>query len=125
MTPQEIIAIIAPEFVNNPTLSGAIELATNRLGKILIPDDSIESALEDRNTLIAYLAAHILTIANRPGGATGDISSMQIGAASISYTNNKTNQKYVDNLVLTSYGREYLALKSKYTQCFYISGIDD
>lgn len=104
-TPQELMAIIAPEFTSDKyDVEGAIIVAKIRV------DRSLSSPPEETyNLLIAYLAAHILTIGGRPMGGSGDISSMQVGAVSVTYSTNKTSPKNaMTGLSETSFGREYI-----------------
>lgn len=99
MTVAEILVLIAKEFS---------DLAPEEIaGIITIADQQIAQGLcgDMRNTLVAYLAAHILTIANRAGGATGDVESISEGHKSIKYTNSTANVK--NSLSKTSYGQEF------------------
>lgn len=104
-TPKELIAIIAPEFTPGKyEVDGAIIVA-----KIRVDSLSFTPPEEKYNLLIAYLAAHILTIGGRPMGGSGDISSMQVGAVSVAYSTNKTTVKNaMTGLSETSFGREYI-----------------
>ena len=117
-TPIELIAIIAPEFRDPkyPT-EGAIEVA-----KIEI-DHSLSSGIKEGmyNLLIAYLACHTLTVGGRPMGSSGDVSSLQEGAVSISYSTNKVAPNSSNaEFFQTSFGREYMRLSSPYLTYFYI-----
>lgn len=119
-TPAEWISIIAPEFIPPKyDVNGAIELAKVRMG---ITDTSKPDMPEDiLNSACAYLACHILTVGGRPSGSSGDISSIQEGATSITYSTNKTKpSSSITGLVETSFGLEYINLTSPYRVRFYI-----
>jgi hypothetical protein len=112
-TPQECIAIIAPEFTpaKGYEVDGAIILAQIRMDSTLsfTPKESVY------NMLVAYLAAHILTVGGRPMGSSGDISSVQVGAVSLTYSTNKTSAKNaMTGLSETSFGREYILQSRPY-----------
>lgn len=99
MTVVEILRLIAKEFgdIAQQELDDVIALADMQISKTLCGDN--------RNTLVAYLAAHILTIANRAGGATGDIASISEGHKSITYSNSTADVR--TSLSKTSYGQEF------------------
>jgi hypothetical protein len=105
-TPKELIAIIAPEFTSPKyEVDGAIIVAKIRVDSTLsfTPEESVY------NLLLAYFAAHILTVGGRPMGGSGDISSMQVGAVSVTYSTNKTSPKSaMTGLSETTFGREYI-----------------
>jgi hypothetical protein len=114
-TPKELMATIAPEFTPDKgyDVDGAIVVAQIRV------DSTLPSYVKENenayNLLIAYLAAHTLTIGGRPMGSSGDISSMQVGAVSVTYSTNKTSEKYArTGLTETSFGREYIRLSDPY-----------
>lgn len=114
-TPKELMAIIAPEFTpaKGYDVDGAIVVAQIRV------DSTLPSYVKENenayNLLIAYLAAHTLTIGGRPMGSSGDISSMQVGAVSVTYSTNKTSQRYTrTSLMQTSFGNEYINLSEPY-----------
>jgi hypothetical protein len=114
-TPKELMATIAPEFTpaKGYDVDGAIVVAQIRV------DSTLPSYVKENenayNLLIAYLAAHTLTIGGRPMGSSGDISSMQVGAVSVTYSTNKTSEKYArTGLTETSFGREYIRLSDPY-----------
>lgn len=91
-----ILAIIAPEF-DGVDLTGAIAIAELQIGVGLCGDK--------RPLLVAYLAAHILTIARRKLGAGGDVRSLKEGGLSIEYSSGSA--KIITGLSNTSYGQEY------------------
>ena len=113
-TPKELMAIIAPEFTSPKyDVDGAIIVAKIRV------DSSLSITLtppeETYNLLIAYFAAHILSIGGRPMGGSGDISSMQVGAVSVTYSTNKISPKSaMTGLSETTFGREYILLSRPY-----------
>jgi hypothetical protein len=92
----DILAVIAPEFAG-VDLSGAIAIAELQIGPDMCGDK--------RPLLVAYLAAHLLTLARRKLGAGGDVAGLKEGALSITYTNGTS--KISSGLSNTSYGREY------------------
>ena len=98
MTPADILIIIAPEYVGNPNATGAILVAEMEVAPGLCGDK--------RPLLVAYLAAHILTVGGRTAGSSGDIASVKEGGTAISY-NNTTPEISTTGLSDTSYGREY------------------
>src|SRR5690606_14584612 len=104
MTAEEILAIIAPEFAEIDA-SGAISVAEMQIASSL--------GGTKRPMLVAYLAAHILTIGGRPGGATGDIESLTEGRVSVKYTN-KNSKITSSGLSSTSYGRDFDRLSRAY-----------
>lgn len=105
-TPKEFMAIIAPEFTPAKyDVDGAIIVAKIRVDSSL----SFTPPEEKYNLLIAYFAAHILSIGGRPMGGSGDISSMQVGAVSVTYSTNKTSPKNaMTGLTQTVFGNEYI-----------------
>lgn len=109
------MATIAPEFTpaKGYDVDGAIVVAQIRV------DSTLPSYVKENenayNLLIAYLAAHTLTIGGRPMGSSGDISSMQVGAVSVTYSTNKTSEKYgKTGLMQTSFGLEYIRESAPY-----------
>ena len=111
-TPKELMAIIAPEFTSSKyDVDGAIIVAKIRVDSSL----SFVPPEETYNMLIAYLGAHILSIGGRPMGGSGDISSMQVGAVSVTYSTNKTSPKSaMTGLSETTFGREYILSSRPY-----------
>lgn len=97
MTPAQWIPIIAAEFAT-VDLSGAISAAELRIRDGLGGDK--------RPLLVAYLAAHIYTVAIRSSGGTGAISKVSEGGVSIEYDNG-TNSKIIQRHSSTTYGKEY------------------
>jgi Protein of unknown function (DUF4054) len=96
-TPAELIIVIAPEYASID-VSGAIDVAEMQIATGLCGDK--------RPLLVAYLAAHILTIGGKAGGATGNLSSLKEGGTAVTY---KSAQAAIETTGLsdTSYGREY------------------
>jgi hypothetical protein len=112
-TPKELMAIIAPEFtpVKGYNVDGAIIVAKIRVDSSL----SFVPPEETYNLLIAYLGAHLLSIGGRPLGSSGDISSMQVGAVSVTYSTNKTSPKSaMTGLAQTVFGNEYIQQSRPY-----------
>ncbi len=96
-TPAELLIIIAPEYIGI-NVTGAIEVAEMQIALDLCGDK--------RPLLVAYLAAHILTIGGKAGGATGDLASLKEGGTAVSYKSSKPSIEST-GLSDTSYGREY------------------
>lgn len=91
----DIIPIIAPELVGNANLSGAITMA----------DGQVAADHCYRDSAIANLAAHILTLSKR-GGSSGAVTSKSEGSLSIGYG----SQAVIGALGTTSYGQELTRL---------------
>jgi hypothetical protein len=96
-TPAELLVIIAPEF-KDIDYSGAITVAEMQIAPNLCGDM--------RPLLVAYLAAHVLTIANPTGGSSANIASITEGNTSIKYENMQAVIQ-TTGLSDTTYGREY------------------
>lgn len=101
MTPEEIVplvAIVAPEYKDDPRMAGAILLA--------IPQVAADHCF--RSHVIVLLAAHSLSLADKGGsGATGVVEERE-GGLSRRYAErrNETGVGYE----LTGYGREVTRL---------------
>lgn len=102
MSVADKLQIVAPEF-NGADNSGMIDIAELQVATNLCGGG------ERRDLIVAYLAAHMLTIANRKLGAAGEIKTMSEGRISIAYENGTTDRA---GLSSTSYGREYMRLIS-------------
>jgi hypothetical protein len=98
MNPEQIFRIIASEF-EDVDPSGAIAVADMQVAT------SIRA--NKRALLVAYLAAHILTVSGRKLGASGDVASITESELSITYTNSGGSKS---ELASSSYGKEYLRL---------------
>lgn len=72
--PADLIPIIAPELVGNCNLYGAIDMA----------EEQVAAGHCKRTQAVAYLAAHILTVAGR-GGTGGAVTSETEGSLSRGY----------------------------------------
>lgn len=99
MTVEEYILIIAPEFVGMD-LTGVIAIAELRVAKGFCGDK--------RDLIVAYLAAHIKTIADKTAGTDGSIDNMSEGGLSLSYST--VTSDINNNYTSTPYGREYESL---------------
>lgn len=86
-----LFATIAPD-LSGSDVSGAIDVAEMQIADGLCGDK--------RPLLVAYLAAHIITLSKR-GGASGGVSALREGQLSINYGGSG------DGLHATSYGAEY------------------
>ena len=98
---EEILLAIAPEF------SGLDNTAIIAIANSLIAPSFCG---DNRNTLVAYRAAHMIDVAQKYAGSSGGISTVTEGGASISYGNSKGGTKGANGFSDTSYGRQYLEL---------------
>lgn len=89
--PALILPVIAPEF-DGVDASDVLDIADMQIGAGLCGDK--------RPMLVAYLAAHILTISKR-AGVSGGVSALSEGQLSINYGGSS------EGLHATSYGAEY------------------
>lgn len=96
MAAADLIPIIAPELVGNANLAGAITMAEEQL--------AVDHCR--REQAVAYMAAHILTIATR-GGTGGAVASETEGSLSRSYSNGTVTVSRLDS---TAYGQEVARL---------------
>ena len=97
MSAIDLIPILAPEFVGNPNLLGAIGIA-----ETLIALDHCY-----RDQVVALMAAHYLTIAGLGGAASGQVVSQKEGQLSVTYaTGGSGNSGSGRGLDKTSYGQE-------------------
>lgn len=100
-TALEYFDIIAPEFATLDNKEDFISVADVQV------TDSITQ--EQRNLIVAYLAAHIATISSRNAGAAGAIASLQEGSVSVSFNKSATKNGFA-GVSDTSYGLEYTRL---------------
>jgi len=102
--PDDTLLVIAPEFstVDPVRRSKVLALAALRVSQKVFGDRY--------NMAVSYLAAHMLTVADRDGGGSvsGAIKSRKEGDLSITYAggDGSTNSGFGS----TSYGQEYLRL---------------
>lgn len=89
----DLIPILAPEFVGNPNLSGAILMAETLV--------SVDHCYRDQ--VIALVAAHYLTIAGLGGAASGQVLSETEGGLSRTFAAASTSS---GGMGKTSYGQE-------------------
>ena len=92
--PEELIPVIAAEFACKDATQ-AIQLAEMQIAPNLCGDR--------RPLLVAYLAAHIMSLAQRTGGAGGQVTSLSEGALSMGFG----STGIMGSLSQTSYGIEY------------------
>ncbi len=92
--PAAILPVIAPEFA-----------AVDATDQIAVAEMQIATGLcgDRRPMLVAYLAAHILTLGQR-GGVSGPVTAQAEGQLSESYG---ATAMAKDSLASTSYGAEY------------------
>lgn len=101
-TPLQLIQVISNGSIltTEPSITGLIELAELRVGASFCPDK--------RNYLVAYMACHMFTLANR-NGDSGFITGRAEGDLSVTYANTQGSSSG-NELDLTSYGKMYLSL---------------
>ena len=97
MDPSVIFPLICFDTFPSDSITGALTLADSQIGANLCPDL--------RPQMVAYLAAHILTIAGRKLGASGDVAALAEGKLSITYSNSTADIK--SGLSKTIYGQEF------------------
>ena len=90
----DLIPTIAPEFADSAELQGAIDVAEMQIADGLCGDK--------RPLLVAYLAAHVLSVASRKGSG-GPVTSLSEGGLSIGFG----SSGIMGSLSQTSYGQEY------------------
>lgn len=101
-TAAELLPIIAPEIdASSPQSIGALAMAETEVG--------LSFEAEFRNKLVAYKAAHIITLSNR-GGAGGAVNALREGELTIAYDNRSSGSA----LSLTSYGQQLEQLIRSY-----------
>ena len=110
-TPAELLPAIAPEI--DPASPQAVAL-------LAIADAEVGSHLESplRDTLVAYKAAHIITLSNR-GGAGGAVNALREGELTIAYDNGGM----MDDLSLTAYGKRFKELARQHYGVFARTGV--
>lgn len=105
MTTLEVLDMIAPELAGLDTSrkNSAITLASQRLSPLVF------GALYQQAA--AYMAAHILTLADRggSGGLVGAITSVKTGGLSV----NSRGSAVASGLGSTHYGEEYLNISNR------------
>lgn len=98
----ETLALIAPDVASSENASGGLALAQAQLSEKVF-GGQYELA-------VAYLAAHMLTIGKRGGGASGgQVKSIKEGELQISYTDAGASQGA--DLGSTPYGAEFLRIR--------------
>ncbi|MFC3227336.1 DUF4054 domain-containing protein [Marinibaculum pumilum] len=102
MAPENILPIVAPELADTDPyrIAGAVELAGGQVGQVFGAK---------RDTAIAYLAAHMLTIAKRDG-AGGVVTSQREGDLAVSF-GAVGGVVGMTELHTTSYGQEFVRLR--------------
>lgn len=110
-TPAELLPAIAPEIdATSPQALALLAIAEAEVGFHL------ESPL--RETLVAYKAAHIITMSNR-GGAGGAVNALREGELTIAYDNGVST----DDLSLTAYGKRFKELARNHYGVFARTGV--
>lgn len=102
----KIIELVAPDVADDhldSELDTAIELATARVSSGVWGDRYRQG--------VAYLAAHVLTIAAREGSGVGPITSEKAGKVSRSY--GFSAQADSGGYGSTEYGKQFLQLRSE------------
>ncbi len=107
MSALDTLKLIAPEFKDrsDTELQSYIDLAVRRVTN----SDLTTNQKED---LVVYLTAHIMTIALKNFKASGGINSVTAGKLSVNYNTIAVK----DNFDTTTYGAEYKKLLRSYTQ---------
>lgn len=98
MSAIDLISVVAQEFAEDPRLDGMIEIAESQVG-----EDH-----PSRQLAIAYMAAHMLVVADR-AGTGGAVVSRSEGGLSESYAVAAGS----DDLASTSYGKQLSALNQR------------
>ncbi len=115
----EIMVIRAPDLMPNTSFQHGLDIMTyvRQLVNLPIFGDKSETAL-------ALYSLHLLSkeMMGRSVSGGGLLASDHSGGVSQSYSQPKINQGDVD-LASTSFGQEYLALRSAYIKPFYTSGM--
>ena len=103
LTPIQLVEVISNGSICSADsyVSGLIEIANDRVGASFCPDK--------RNYLVAYMACHMFTMANR-NGDSGFITGRTEGDLSIRYNDNQTTLSQGGSLDTTTYGRLYKEL---------------
>jgi len=98
--PNVIIKIIAPDYASMDTTYyiglAELQVAQYECGPCALL----------RPQMVANLAAHMITVATRSGGAVGDLESVKEGGAAIKYASSSYTSS-IPGLSSTSYGQEY------------------
>lgn len=89
-SPEEYMTVVAPQFVDDPRLPIALEMAARQVA----PDHCYYAEV------VALLAAHVLEVGDR-GGVSGAVSSRSEGGLSVSFAAGGSGL-----LGSTSYGAE-------------------
>lgn len=108
-TSAELLPSIAPELdASSAQVVALLALAELEVGASICPDL--------RPYIVAYLAAHNVTMANRAGNA-GSVANVREGQLSVSYENGGAMAagQIIDPYDQTTYGQKYKQLLS---QCF-------
>jgi len=107
MSAVDLIPVIAPDLAADPQLSGAIAIADGQIGPLI--------GGSQRDTLVAYLAAHILTLAKRSastGAASGEITSLREGGLAMTFSTGGSSGS--TTLATTAFGAEFARLSRGY-----------
>ena len=102
LTPIQLVEVISNGSICSaePAITGLIQLAELRVGASFCPDK--------RNYLVAYMACHMFTMANR-NGDSGFITGRTEGDLSVTYANTQGSTSG-NELDLTAYGKMYRQL---------------
>ena len=109
MNALETFRIIATEFnyLDNDEITKRLELASREVANPKLK-------IDEKDEMVAYLAAHYLTMSEKRKGVGGEVASVSEGKLSITYTTGNPDKVKYD-LALTSYGRTYVRLMRNYT----------
>lgn len=102
MTVDSTLLVIAPEFASlaEADRQAVIDLAALSVGSIFGDKQDLATA---------YLAAHMLTMSQRTGGAAGPLKSEKEGDLSRSYGGRESNDPYD----ATGYGQEFKRIQKQ------------
>jgi len=105
MSAKTLFVTVAEEYKDDPSVDSFIAIAEMQIG--------VNFGGDARQLLVAYLAAHLLTLAKRKYGATGDIATIKEGALGLGYVNNSTKTR--NGLSNTSYGQLFNFISRGFT----------
>lgn len=106
LTPTEILAAIAPKLAVLPTAATFLKMAENRIAAAW--DGGWGEAV--RSEAVAYMAAHMGTMAARNYGTGGAVTAMREGDQQVSFAAPSTLPSWATDLGQTSYGLHLLGI---------------
>ena len=115
LSPTQYLAAICPQLAADANLSVYLEMATNQVSGCFFGTNY--------NMAVALRAAHIYTLAQRPLGDSGQISSKREGDLSVSYSTT-SGESGGDDLNQTHYGKQYMQLAKQSGAAMSVLGAD-